>query len=280
MTDARFFDSHVHAGPDVVERLGDDADVAGAYAGADFSGFVLKAHYESTVGRAHAAARASGQTVYGGLALNQHCGGINPSAVAAALEAGGRVIWMPTADAHTQQTADLPRLCDRVPGIGSHTYAIPPVDTRAAEATESVLALIADHDAVLATGHLSGDECRWLSERAGSYGIGRLMFTHPSYTVPGLAPAAVRALVESGGYAEITTFQLLHQPGCSPAMLARVAEAAGDRLVLSSDAGQPDSPPPPEALLLLIDVLAAEGLDRGRLEAAASTVPESLFAPR
>jgi hypothetical protein len=274
------FDSHVHAGPDVLERIGDDAAVARAYALADFSGFVLKAHYESTVGRAHAASRSTGQTVYGGLALNQHCGGINPSAVAAALGAGGRVIWMPTADAHTQHTADLPRLCHQSPRIGSHTYAVPPVDTRATEATETVLALIADHDAVLATGHLSGDECRWLSERARFYGIGRVLFTHPSYTVPGLDPSAVRALVEGGGHAEITTYQLLHQPGCTAAMLARVAEAAGDRLVLSSDAGQPDSPSPPEALMLLVETLAAEGLDRGRLEAAASTVPASLFAPR
>jgi hypothetical protein len=274
------FDSHVHAGPDVLDRIGDDVDVARAYALADFSGFVLKAHYESTVGRALAASRATGQVVYGGVALNQHCGGINPSAVAAALGAGGRVIWMPTADAHTQHTADLPRLCDQAPEIGSHTYAIPPVDTRATEATEAVLALIADHDAVLATGHLSGDECRWLAERAGFYGIGRVLFTHPSYTVPGLDPSAIRALVASGGHAEITTYQLLHQPGCTPAMLARAAEAAGDGLVLSSDAGQPDSPSPPEALMLLIDTLTAEGLDRGRLEAAASTTPESLFAPR
>jgi hypothetical protein len=62
-------------------------------------------------------------------------------------------------------------------------------------------------------------------------------------------------------------------------MLARAAEAAGDRLILSSDAGQPDSPPPPEALMLLIDTLAAEGLDRKWLEAAASITPESLFSP-
>lgn len=274
------FDSHVHAGPDVLDRIGDDTDVAATFARAEFSGFVLKAHYESTVGRARAASRSSGQTVYGGIALNQHCGGVNPAAVAAALAAGGRVIWMPTADAHTQHAAGLPRLCLDEPRLGPRTYAIPPVDTRATDATETVLALIADHDAVLATGHLGSEECRWLSDRARSYGIHRVLFTHPSHTVPGLSPAAIRELVERGGYAEITTYQLLHQPGCTPAMLARVAEAAGDRLVLSSDAGQPDSPSPPEALLHLIDTLAREGLDRTWLEAAASTVPASLFAPR
>lgn len=273
------FDSHVHAGPDVVERIGDDTDVARAYELADFSGFVLKAHYESTVGRAHAAARLTGRDVYGGLALNQHCGGVNPGAVAAALEGGGRVIWMPTADAHTQHTADLPRLCRHEPRTGTHTYAIPPVDTRASAATETVLALIADHDAVLATGHLSGEECHWLRGRARHYGIRRVLYTHPSYTVPGLDPEAIRTLVSKGGYAEITTYQLLHQPGCTPAMLARAAEAAGSGLVLASDAGQPDSPSPPEAMLLLIDTLAAEGLDRAWLEAAASTIPAAVFSP-
>lgn len=273
------FDSHVHAGPDVLDRIGDDTAVGEAFALADFSGFVLKAHYESTVGRAHAVARLTGQDVYGGVALNQHCGGVNPSAVAAALGAGGRVIWMPTADAHTQHTADLPRLCQHEPRIGTHTYAIPPVDTRATAATETVLELIADYDAVLATGHLSGEECRWLRDRARHYGIKRVLYTHPSYTVPGLDPSAIAELVSYGGCAEITAYQLLHQPGCTPAMLARAAEAAGNGLILSSDAGQPDSPMPPEALMLLIDTLAAEGLDRTWLEAAASTTPTSLFAP-
>ena len=272
------FDSHVHASPDVVDRLGDDTQVARAYDVADFSGFVLKAHYESTVGRARAAAQLTGRTVYGGLALNQHTGGINPSAVAATLASGGRVIWMPTADAHTQGAAGLPRLCDLEPRLPTHSYAIPPVNPHAREATDAVLALIADHDAVLATGHLSGDECRWLAERATYFGITRLVLTHPSYTVPGLDPGPIRVLVDAGGHAEITAYQLLHQPGCTPAMLAEVARAAGPRLILSSDAGQPDSPPPAEALLFLIDTLADEGLDRGWLEAAASTTPTALFS--
>jgi hypothetical protein len=274
------FDSHVHAAPDVLDRIGDDVEIARAFDMADFSGFVLKAHYESTVGRAHTVSRLTGRAVYGGIALNQQAGGVNPAAVEAALASGGRVVWMPTADSHTQQAAGLPRLCEHEPRIGAHAYAIPPVDTRATTAVKAVLALIADHDAVLATGHLSGSECHWLSEQARFFGISRLLFTHPSYTVPGLDPSAVHALVEGGGYAEITAYQLLHQPGCTPAMLARVAEAAGERLILSSDAGQPDSPMPPEALHLLIETLAAEGLDPKRLETAASATPTNLFAPR
>jgi hypothetical protein len=67
---------------------------------------------------------------------------------------------MPTADAHTQRAAGLPRLCDHEPRLPQHTYAIPPVDPSAEKATDLVLTLIEDHDAVLATGHLNGEECR------------------------------------------------------------------------------------------------------------------------
>lgn len=274
------FDSHVHAAPDVVPRIGDDAAIGDAYAASGFSGFVLKAHYESTVGRAHAVAQATGLTVYGGIALNQHVGGVNPAAVAAALGAGGRVVWMPTADAHTQRAAGLPRLCNHEPLLSPQAYAIPPVDPTAEAAVNDILSLIGDADAVLATGHLSAEECLWLADRAPHRGVSRILFTHPSYTVPGIDPAGVRSLAERGGFIEITAYQLLHQPGCTPALLARVAEAAGDRLVLSSDTGQPDSPMPVEALTMLVDVLAGEGLDRGWLIDAATTVPYELFAPR
>lgn len=271
------FDSHVHAGPDIVDRFGDDIAVADAYQAAAFDGFVLKAHYESTVARAHLAGRRLGKPVLGGIALNQHCGGVNPGAVAAALSAGGRVVWLPTADSRTQHAAGLPRLCDIEPRAGRHTYAVPPVDPSAAEATDVVVTLVAEHDAVLATGHIGSDECRWIRDRARHHGVRRLLYTHPSYTVPGMDPALVAELSAGGGFVEVTAYQLFHQRGATAAFLARVAEAAGDRLILSSDAGQPNSPPPPEALAQLIDALVGEGLDRAWLTAAASDTPAALF---
>jgi hypothetical protein len=271
------FDCHVHAAPDVLDRIGEDADILDHYRRAEFDGFVLKGHYEPTVGRARALARWSGLRVVGGVTLNHAAGGINPAAAAAALIAGGRVVWMPTADAHTQAAAGLPRLSDRDDRLGTAVFAVPPVDPAAADAANDVLALIAEHDAVLATGHLSGPECAWLLNRARHHGIGRVLLTHPSYTVPGLGPAAIAELADLGGFVEITAYQLLHQPGCDVAMLVEVARAAGRRLVLSSDAGQPDSPPPPEALRQLVDTLAVAGVDRGLLEDAASNVPAELF---
>src|SRR5690606_38197501 len=135
----KMFDSHVHSAPDVLDRIGDDADIAHEYQKSGYDGFVLKAHYESTVGRAHSISKSTGMKVYGGIALNQHCGGINPSVVAATLQSGGRVVWMPTADSHTQQSAGLPRLCHSEQRIGTQTYALPPIDMSIASDTDAVL---------------------------------------------------------------------------------------------------------------------------------------------
>lgn len=273
------FDLHVHAAPDVTPRRADDRGVVAAYAAARFTGCVLKGHYESTVGRAVAAGRGQPVRVYGGIALNQHVGGVNPAAVAACLDAGGRFVWMPTADAHTQRSARLPSLCGTRPELSGHSYALPPVDPSTADDARAICRLIAEADAVLATGHISGDEAAWLVPTARQQGVRRILLTHPSYTVPAMTASQATALIAHGALAEITTFQLLHQTGCTPEMLAAFADEVGlANVVLSSDAGQQDSPNPPEALELLVDVLTGQGLDRGALRACAGERPDALVS--
>lgn len=274
------FDVHVHAAPDVVERAGDDVQILRWYQEAGFTGCVLKAHYDATAGRAHAANQGLGMHVYGGLALNQQVGGINPAAVEAALAMGARVIWMPTADAHTQQSAGLPRLCNASNGLSHTTYAIPPVDWSTAEHVQQILTFIADADAVLATGHLSTAEVTWLLPIARRAGVRRVLLTHPSYTVPAMSPTEAAELTTHGAYAEVTAYQLLHQPNCDAPRLAEFIRTVGyNRIILSSDAGQPNSPHPPQALQQLIDALTGEGLDPHALLTSASEIPERLVTP-
>jgi hypothetical protein len=273
------FDVHVHAAPDVIERIGYDDQVAAGYSSAGYDGFVLKAHHESTVGRASALRRSTGLEVVGGVVLNRASGGINPAAVLATLASGGRIVWFPTADAHTQEHAHLPRLDDLDPRLNRSVLSVPPVlpeDGKAADDVRLVLDLVAEHDAVLCTGHVSGAECRWLFDQSRRRGITRFLLTHPSYTVPALTLPEIAALAAAGAYVEITAYQLLHQKGMTAAQLAAVARAAGSHLVLASDAGQPDSPAPAEALERLVAALVDQGLDPGWVRAAASEVPRSL----
>ncbi|MEU9456228.1 DUF6282 family protein [Streptomyces sp. NPDC048277] len=273
------FDVHVHAAPDVLERIGYDDQIGAGYAAAGYSGFVLKAHHESTVGRASALSRSSGLEVVGGITLNRAVGGINPAAVLSALSAGGRLVWFPTADAHTQESAGLPRLGDLDHRLDRSVLSVPPVlsaDDPATKDIAFVLDLIAEHDAVLCTGHLSREECGWLLDQALARGINRFLLTHPSYTVPGMEVREIAEFAERGAHVEITAYQLFHQPGMTAARLAAVARAAGSRLVLASDAGQPDSPEPPAAIEQLIAALTAEGLDSRQLRDAADETPRKL----
>lgn len=268
------FDLHVHSAPDLFPRWGDDAATADAYARAGFRGFVLKGHAEPTAGRA---AAVRGIAAYGGIVLNEAVGGLNPSAVAAALGHGARVVWMPTLDARAHREAGLPRPHYACGG----GLAIPPADRAAEARVRAILRLVADADAVIATGHVSGAEAAWLVQAAREAGVRRVLLTHASFTVPALAAPAVRELQELGAVAEITAFQLLHQPGVTAASLAAFIRALDPaRCVLSSDAGQPDSPPPPEALEQLVEALAAESVDRGALLAMAGEAAERLVVVR
>lgn len=266
------FDLHVHSAPDVLPRLADDAETVAWYEAAGFSGCVLKGHVEPTAGRARAAGAGVRVAVHGAIVLNAAVGGLNPGAVEAALALGARVVWMPTLDARVHHEAGLPR-----PELAPASYAIPPVEPASEAAVLEICALVAGADAVLATGHLGAAELAWLVPTARAAGVRRLLVTHASFTVPALAAAATRALTDQGAYAEITAYQLLHQPGMTAACLAAFVRGVGpERCILSSDAGQPSTPPAPDALLELVERLAAEGLDRGLLEAMAGELPERL----
>ena len=285
------FDFHVHSAPDVVDRLGDDVDLAEWYANAGFDGFVLKSHFESTVGRAALLRHSTGLEVHGGIALNAQAGGINPAAVAVALAMGGRVVWMPTVHARAERSpatdpdtadsgGDSSSLAAFSRQVATDSYAAPPLDWTTQVPLGRILELIAEADAVLATGHLSSAEVAWLIPAAAAAGVRRIVLTHPSFTHPAISAEEVRTLTDGGALAEVTAYQLFHQEGCDASFLAAFIRRVGpDRIILSSDAGQPDSPHPPEALHQLIDALSGEGLDRARLVTMASEVPLRLVSP-
>ena len=76
------YDLHVHAAPDVVRRKMDDMELAKSYAEAGMKGFLIKAHYFNTEGRAYHVRKAfPGLKVLGSLVLNNSMGGLNPYAV-------------------------------------------------------------------------------------------------------------------------------------------------------------------------------------------------------
>jgi hypothetical protein len=175
-------DLHVHGAPSLVERHGLDHEVLGAHGQMGVDLAVLKAHEGSTVERAVLAAQrgeADGVEVYGGIVLNSPVGGANADAVEVAARLGGRVVWMPTvsAPAHVA-SASSPELsvhrdlAFRQVDVLDEAGALLP-------AWQEVLDVVAAHDLVLASGHLTCSQALVLFRAARSAGVSRMLLNHP-----------------------------------------------------------------------------------------------------
>src|SRR5262245_24138759 len=182
-------DIHVHSDPDSRPRSIDALDVAKLARSKGMRGIVLKNHYDPTGGLAYIVRKeVNGLEVFGGIDLNLTVGGINPTAVAHMAEVSGgwgRFVWMPTFDSENQvRFSKENRPFVRVSRNGE---LLPEV--------KEVLAVIAKHGLVLATGHISPEEALKLLEEAKRQGIQRMVVTHAmnepvSMTVPQMQQAA------------------------------------------------------------------------------------------
>jgi Family of unknown function (DUF6282) len=266
-------DLHVHSAPCLFPRKGSDLATAQQFARAGFAGFALKAHFESTVGRAAAVAEATGLEVWGGVVLNRAAGGISAEVVAATVRTGGRVVWMPTVDAVGHARAGLP------PAGACAGLAVPPVDASTEPAVREILRHIAEADAALATGHLTADEVQWLVPAAIAAGVRRVIVTHGGWRVPRLDTEQLLRLAEQGAIIEITAIQYL-DGSSSPQDLADLAcRLGGERCILTSDAGQPANDWAPQVLEDLKATLEQHGLPRSAADAMVTTTPRSLVVP-
>ena len=185
------------------------------------AGFVLKSHYTSTAERA-AVVRAAvpGVQVLGAIALNRAVGGMNPLAVEIAAREGARTVWLPTVDSvnesHEREAppgAKVPvwvKLQLELREQGIEIEPVPVVDAAGAvlPETRAVLATIARHGLVLATGHLGRDEIFAVVDAALEEGV-REIVDHPS-RVP--LPEPVGRGPARAGRARRAARALLHHP--------------------------------------------------------------------
>jgi Family of unknown function (DUF6282) len=275
-------DLHVHCAPSFFARWGDGLDLARACEQAGMAGVLLKAHEGATVREAAVLDRLSPSLlVLGGVVLNRYVGGINPAAAEAALRLGGRCIWFPTmdADAHAQAFGSTGAYPSQRGGIESPS-GIRVLDDggRLVEAAQEVLALAAEHDALVATGHLDGTEITALLAAARDSGVQRFLVQHPFFQVPALRVDELEPLVAQGAVIELTYLNV--SPMWRMSTVAQAAEAlsrlGGDVVVVSSDAGQAHNPSPPEALRSFAQALHEHGVDATELTKALRDTPLQL----
>lgn len=274
-------DLHVHAAPSLLPRHGNDAQTSAAEQQVGFTTIVLKSHEGSTVERAAALndaaqtiaterissghddpGRESPALVCGGIVLNSPVGGANPDAVEVAARLGGRVVWMPTVSApNHKRGAGSPELSVHR-GFELRAVDIVDDDARLLPAWHDILDVIAAHDVLLASGHLSADETVLLFIEARRRGVQRLMVNHPLMAFLHWNDAAAHALQALDIHLEL---------GILPDLLGDAAHASlnltrsypASLLVFGGDLGHAHHPGPDRAVApWLHDLENRVGADR------------------
>jgi hypothetical protein len=260
------YDTHIHIAPDVVKRKTTDIELARRFAELGLSGFGLKSHYTSTAERARVVSEAVPEVdTIGTITLNRAVGGMNPVAVEIAAREGARIVWFPTVSSENEQHEVLAADPDgKVPvwvrfelelrEAGVVPEPVPVVrDGALVDEARAVLEIIARHDLVLATGHLSRDEIFVLVDGAVDAGVKRIVVTHPEFPSQRIPIADQQQLAERGALME-RAFTTPHTGKCSWEQVFDASRAVrAERTVLSTDLGQVFNPPVEDGLAIMAD---------------------------
>lgn len=226
-------DFHVHTAPSVVPRHHNDHEIGPLLEYAGIGTYVLKAHEGTTAERA---ALAGGGAV-GAIVLNSPVGGANPDAVAVAAQLGARVVWMPTISSETHKRNQSSSKLSAHHGVD---FRAVPVCRDGAVLPEwyDVIDLVAQHDLILASGHLSMDETVKVFRLARSRGVRRLLVNHPLLEFLGWRDDHVDSLVEVEAHVEVGVLaDLLGETDEEPATVRLARAYPRSLLVFGSDLG-------------------------------------------
>jgi hypothetical protein len=270
-------DLHCHFGPDAHrERSVDALDAARDAAAARHAAVVLKSHDYPTAALAAIVDRVvDGVRVFGGVCCDREVGGVNPAAVETALRIGAKIVWLPTLTSRQDQLNGIGEALG-IPGPGLSV-----VDEKGALTpdTHAVLDLVAEHDAVLATGHVSWDEHHAVAEEFG--GRGKVLVTHAMEELagPNLSVEQCVELADLGATIELCALTCLGALATRPpsAIAAAVQTIGAVRCTLATDYGQKTNVRPAPGFQDFADALLAEGLDEHAIRRMACDNPSGLL---
>ena len=271
-------DLHAHFGPDPHRaRSVTGLEAAQQAAAAGHTAIVLKSHDTPSAGLAAALdPLVEGLAVFGGIACDREVGGINPAAVEVALALGAKIVWLPTlSSAQDFDTGVADQL--RIPGPGLRVID---ADGDLTAETHEVLALVKDHDAVLATGHVSAAEHVAVTRAFASRG--RVLVTHAMEELagPNLSVAQCAELAAMGAHIELCALTCIGALATRPVaeLIACMRTVGVERITLGTDFGQAVNEPPAAGMQTFADALFGAGLTEAEIRRMACTNPNALLA--
>ena len=266
-------DIHVHAFPDDRARSVDGVEAAELALSAGMRAIVLKNHYVSTAGLAYIVRRqVPGIEVFGGIDLNLTVGGINPAAVRYMTRVSGgwgRFVWMPTFDSENQvrfSEEDRPFV-----SVSRGGELLPEV--------VEVIALIAEHDLILATGHSAAEEGLMLLREGRRQRVGRMVVTHAMNAPILMDIGQMQEAARLGAFIEFVGSSMR-----TPDARARVDRFAAairsigpEFCILSSDLGQAENELPPEGFADFLIALQSRGFTEAEIDQMSKENPARLL---
>ena len=269
-------DIHVHSDPDVVPRSIDAIDLAKLAKSRGERALVLKNHYEPTASLAYIVRKeVPGIEIFGGIDLNLSVGGVNPAAVEVALGLGARIVWLPTLSSRQDFDNGVAAQLG-IPGPG---IVVTDADDRLLPETREVLALVKDHDAILATGHVSAAEHYAVVKEFAR--DAKVLVTHATEDLAGpkLTAGQCRELAELGAWIELCAMTCIG--GLATRTVAQMVETIREvgigHVTLGTDFGQKINPHPAAGLQTYADGLYAEGVGADDIRRMACDNPRELL---
>lgn len=283
-------DCHVHVCPHLNGRSADVFEAVRDAAAAGMRAIGLMDNFQNSSGFAALAMRELGELgveVFGGVIMQPVAGGVTVDTARTAIGygygpgTGARFVSLPTH--HTRAVAERE---GRSPAYLETCFAVPegrPVP----DEVLAIMDLCAEQDVVFDCGHVSGREAILLCETARDRGLTRLRTHCGRYETDEIA-----AIAATGAYAEFSFFLLSHAtqvslthvdqekhsiPGQTVHDLAPRIRAAGDRAIVSSDAGVFLLAPPVEAFREYMLLLEAAGFAEAEIRQMNTTNPTALF---
>ena len=266
-------DIHVHAEPDSIPRSLHAVEAARQAEASGMRALVIKNHYEFTSGLAYIVRReVPGIEVFGGVDLNLTVGGINAAAVeymAATTGGFGKMVWMPTFDAENQ--VRFSKESRPFVSVSQDGVLVPAVD--------DVIALIAKHNLVLATGHSTPEEGLMLLREGRRQGVRQMVVTHAMNEPIQMSVPQMQEAAQLGAFIEFVGSNVGNQDG--PARMDRLADAirqiGPEFCILSSDLGQMGNPLPAPDFGAFLAAMRARGFSEEEVDRMSRRNPATLL---
>ena len=266
------YEMHVHTAPDVTPRKCTDIELARRFQEVGLAGALIKCHYADTAARAALLTEQFPDLrFYGGVALNNSVGGLNPEAVATSGKMGGKIVWFPTMDALNYREFhgapdDVLRKCLRIVDDGGELLP----------AARAVMETAKEYGMMVGTGHTSPEEGMAVVRAGSELGL-QVVLTHADNPADFYTAAQQREAVRLGAVVEHCYFTTYYDRTPIETVAEQIRAVGVENVFLASDFGQVKSPCSDEGLSRYADLFAAQGFSEGELTMMFRDTPARLL---